>query len=309
MRLYKYMPYRKKFFEDPLLRLTPTSDFNDPFDSVPSKEAILKKLAFLSCEDGEEYKEAKPELFDKMHTEKADVQGDLDGLGVLCLSEDYHNLLMWSHYADEHKGIVVGFDCDDDWLDYRPCKEILSDWSVNRYTPIPVKYRGRRPGVDLDDEFIYEYSNCNFVINSALTKSNDWIYEKEHRSLIQLSNANIIIIPKEKLEHLRNSSKVVNVTPLDKNGDMVKVTLNHDLNPYWSYVPKEAMCFVRPKKTSIHSVYFGCRFDIDEIRVAHELIKKSGYFDETRLFRAEVDESVFGLNFKELHGLYQTTYP
>ena len=37
--LYKYMPFRLSFFDDPLLRLTPPSDLNDPFDS---KETLKK---------------------------------------------------------------------------------------------------------------------------------------------------------------------------------------------------------------------------------------------------------------------------
>lgn len=34
--------------------------------------------------------------------------------GVFCLSDNPNNILMWQHYADEHKGIVVEFETEAD---------------------------------------------------------------------------------------------------------------------------------------------------------------------------------------------------
>jgi len=301
VKLYKYMPYRKEFFEDPLLRLTPSSGFNDPFDSKPSGEAMAKKLAFLACEDGEECREPTPDLIDKMGPEKDNIVQELENLGILCLTEDLHNLLMWSHYADEHRGIVVEFDCSGQWLDCTTPEENISDWVVNEFNPVPVRYSGRRPGDDLDDEFIYEYGNAKFIKSTALVKSNDWIYEKEHRTIIQLSNANVIIVSKNRASWFEKSPTVISIESLPKN--MIKVTLDHRVNPYLNYAPQDAMFFVRPKPESIRAVYFGCRFDINKIGEAYENSKKSGFFSDVRFFRSEVDDSVFGLKFKELHSL------
>jgi hypothetical protein len=36
--------------------------------------------------------------------------------GALCFSLSWHNPLLWSHYADRHHGIVLGFDADDQIL-------------------------------------------------------------------------------------------------------------------------------------------------------------------------------------------------
>jgi hypothetical protein len=33
-------------------------------------------------------------------------------VGILCLSEMRDSLLMWGHYADNHRGLVIGFDSD-----------------------------------------------------------------------------------------------------------------------------------------------------------------------------------------------------
>jgi len=37
--------------------------------------------------------------------------------GVLCFSLAWHNPLLWSHYADRHRGIALGFDVSDEILE------------------------------------------------------------------------------------------------------------------------------------------------------------------------------------------------
>jgi hypothetical protein len=32
--------------------------------------------------------------------------------GMLCFSKHWHNPVLWSHYADRHRGICLGFDID-----------------------------------------------------------------------------------------------------------------------------------------------------------------------------------------------------
>jgi hypothetical protein len=36
--------------------------------------------------------------------------------GLLCFSESWDHLLMWSHYANKHQGICLGFDVDDKFV-------------------------------------------------------------------------------------------------------------------------------------------------------------------------------------------------
>lgn len=40
------------------------------------------------------------------------IQLDFDAVGVLSFTEDYTSSLMWAHYADQHRGIVLEFDYD-----------------------------------------------------------------------------------------------------------------------------------------------------------------------------------------------------
>jgi hypothetical protein len=40
-------------------------------------------------------------------------EGAVNGSGLLCFSRSWNNILMWSHYADRHSGICLGFDVPD----------------------------------------------------------------------------------------------------------------------------------------------------------------------------------------------------
>ncbi|KAA0876570.1 DUF2971 domain-containing protein [Nitrincola tapanii] len=73
--LYKYMPYQAEFFSNFYLRCTPRSALNDPFEMLPSTDYLI----YHAC------KRQMP-------------QSVID------------NLLMWSHYADEHRGMVLELD-------------------------------------------------------------------------------------------------------------------------------------------------------------------------------------------------------
>lgn len=39
-----------------------------------------------------------------------------DTMGVLSLTKRFDNQLMWAHYADSHKGIVLEFDPSSDFF-------------------------------------------------------------------------------------------------------------------------------------------------------------------------------------------------
>lgn len=81
--------------------------------------------------------------------------------GVLCFSLDWHNPLLWSHYADRHRGLALGFDVSE---------EILK----------PVSYVNARP---LLTELNLQVANW-----LLFTKYKDWRYEKEARIFTTLQD-------------------------------------------------------------------------------------------------------------------------
>ncbi len=83
--------------------------------------------------------------------------------GVFCLSAISDNLLMWSHYADSHKGICVGFNPQ------KLIDSICPTWVA------PIQYSFEYPKISILEhpEQILEILLFN--------KSIDWHYEKEIR--------------------------------------------------------------------------------------------------------------------------------
>jgi len=80
---------------------------------------------------------------------------------MLCFSLDWQNPLLWSHYADRHRGLALGFDVNEEKLK-------------------PVSYVETRPILKEIDIV---------VANSLLfTKYVDWHYEREARIYASLKD-------------------------------------------------------------------------------------------------------------------------
>lgn len=91
--------------------------------------------------------------------------------GLLCFSENWTNPMLWSHYADKHKGICLGFDL-------RPGSEVQK-----------VIYKEKRPRMKLDT--LEDPSSIPKDIQDLLllTKFKGWEYEHEIRRFVDLSKA------------------------------------------------------------------------------------------------------------------------
>lgn len=91
--------------------------------------------------------------------------------GICSLTENKSNLLMWSHYADSHKGFCVEFDA-------KKLLEICQNYITIKELIILRKiiYSKSYPLINPYDR---DYDNSFF--DWVITKSNDWEYENEWR--------------------------------------------------------------------------------------------------------------------------------
>lgn len=89
-------------------------------------------------------------------------QAAMNKYGVLCLSEVYDSLLMWSHYTNGHTGFCLWF------------RRLFPVF----LTAIPVIYSAGYPKVDAIPD-----PQKNRLIVPLRTKSVDWSYEREWRVL------------------------------------------------------------------------------------------------------------------------------
>jgi hypothetical protein len=90
-------------------------------------------------------------------------------LGVCCFSEFFDSALLWSHYADQHRGICVGYDCDRD-----PVPDLK-----------PVSYGGKRAILTsvLVQGFLRGDAAARAHLDESvlLRKAAGWSYESEWR--------------------------------------------------------------------------------------------------------------------------------
>ena len=89
-------------------------------------------------------------------------------VGVFSLTEYKDDILMWSHYADQHKGICIEF---------RPVKEEHDNFY---YQALNVVYPKKNNPPQLN---FYEYRNNpeEWIIKCLTTKALHWEYEGEWR--------------------------------------------------------------------------------------------------------------------------------
>ena len=96
-------------------------------------------------------------------------------LGVLCLSSDPKNVMMWSHYADNHEGLLLQFDCD---------RYEMGAFPVNYhmfFPSLPDYLKALRQCKDEDYSPISKLFYCH--------KSGSWKNEKEWRSFAHTPNS------------------------------------------------------------------------------------------------------------------------
>lgn len=100
----------------------------------------------------------------------------LDSQVVRCFTTDPTNTLMWSHYANSHRGVCVGYRLKH----IRAAR--YDDIAIGDY---PIRYSSTPPL-----SLVSGPNTPNTILHLAeqilLTKSIDWAYEKEHRFSVKL---------------------------------------------------------------------------------------------------------------------------
>lgn len=197
--IYKYRTINSKteeLLENSEFYFSFPYSFNDPFDCCIFNKYKGSKEAWNSYIDKYYFdNEEKKNLIETLESVNYDSK-KLDEMFffvrksireeypfiINCFTELKDNILMWAHYANQHKGICIGFRSDK--LNKKLFLEM--DDKVNYESPFNnlllynVKYQINSPKIynPLKDNNI---SLFNFYI----TKSKSWSYEKEYRTFIK----------------------------------------------------------------------------------------------------------------------------
>lgn len=181
MPLYKYVTDNTaiNILAKRSIRFTQPCAFNDPFEFLPQFIRRGKSLSHIEgkfeftldtpCREGIMISDCGG-LSEANNDEAARVllQALSERVGVLCLTRNPLNLLMWAHYCGDHKGAVIELDEEHPFF-------------ANTF---PVVYSETRP--------IYELSNFMGIpvpMADFYVKSDIWAYEQEVRISKPLNRA------------------------------------------------------------------------------------------------------------------------
>lgn len=198
--LYKYRPFNKHTIKIVLnneIYFSNPKDFNDPFDcqivldfSESKKdwaEIIRNKLKEENPRIPDEKIDSLIQYYfksintDKEVEEKFHKIRDelMKNISMYCLSEVNNDILMFSHYADSHKGICLEFDASGGTIFSKALR---------------VNYVNVYPKVKFTKSNFYEQGKT-----MLLTKFDTWSHEKEWRIVNFKTGSGIRRFPPEKL--------------------------------------------------------------------------------------------------------------
>jgi len=182
--LYKYCDRKGivKILESLELKLPYISEVNDPLECLPfiycpDDKAAMKAQCLRTFKRNNRRPPADWEHILNEQYEKGEIQKKLkEGLRehlidsrkknfLLSVSQEVRSTVMWAHYADKHKGAVIGIDFDMIFPKY--CIKMRR-----------VDYSVRRPKMNV----LVEYENDKYS-EILFTKSTEWTYEREFRTV------------------------------------------------------------------------------------------------------------------------------
>jgi hypothetical protein len=179
--LFKYSRINKNFIKSlsgNYVFCASLENLNDPFDCrVDIKKSAGNAISEL---DGE--KKLTLEFFLKSFDNSLTlIQEKLSSVAVCSFSKDPEHTLLWSHYADDHKGVCVAYEIPEAFLN-DPSKIIGIDSVDYGVDPLKKWFINNIPEERLNiDGFINE-----LVKKVLFVKGKVWEYESEIRIIREL---------------------------------------------------------------------------------------------------------------------------
>lgn len=267
MILYKYASYNdgRKILESSSVLFTQPKFFNDPFD-LPSYP--------------EEKNSANPaeRIFGRLRTMAKNTVWT-ENTGILSLTRTPTNPLMWAHYADKHRGMVIGIDVVAAGLTDENANLIPAQYGsviyVSRRQDQPFIGKPER-GLAVGSTYHFPHDHYEKLQRLFLHKPLCWSYEEEVRVV-------------KCLKDIRNDA------PDTPSGHFEVGTVNADQDLYFYSLPQG----------SIAEVYFGFGMDI--------FVSDSLLYDvkrcrpELKVFECHLNSTTLSVGFSEYVTLADAT--
>lgn len=187
-RLFHYQRFNAEYLIPLLargvLRFSNPSTFNDPWDCRPrfGKQALMNREVYerhvhymaqiarkldpnipaAELARRSEILRRDPALMERLIDENTVkiAEAIRQHYRIYCLSRKADSPLMWSHYAESHRGVCLEFDADNDFFG----------------GALAINYQTSYPEVDMTSD-----EEPALVVAALLTKSSIWSYEEEFR--------------------------------------------------------------------------------------------------------------------------------
>ena len=189
---FKYRAINKNFLDSLVkskLYFASRDKLNDPFDSNVDISRAANKLIAQGV---------KIDLFEKLLRDDYELDRfnkNVDPLGICSFSLAANETLLWSHYAEDHKGVCLRYDFPKTYLKNED--KILG---VSKVSYEPNAITNWLP----DNIDLLDIDHKAFIINLLKTllasKAPPWAYEQEVRIISHATG--LFEIPREALTHV-----------------------------------------------------------------------------------------------------------
>lgn len=315
-QLFKYLPEPRNLFSEGFIRLSQPVVLNDPFEASFCAQSLNELASHFDEPMAQDFEYGNISFSQY-------IEMRMHNIGVISLSENKEHLLMWAHYANEHKGVVAGIShlpmfgsifqnlFRADTLINSSWEEIYSPFDG---VPKPVSYRkGLRYR---NDKFDYDYSNISvegadrILYEVFMQKSDEWVYEQEHRIVLRLEQSDRVII--ENIEQIKNEAiknrvKIADYCQIDSannsctidlfkiDDESIRVAVAMELaklsqNPNTIYLMK-----LNP--SCINNCLLGLKSPFDKASVQGTYATSVGYLD---IWKAIKNNDYYSLEFKQI---------
>ena len=292
MKIYKYFNLERgtDFLNVPYMRISTPNSLNDPFESKYASSDL----------------KAIEEIYRKYHKNHFKQYVDkFKDYGIISLTTNNDNLLMWSHYSDEHKGIVIGFDIDE------------NDPSDFFYTPTTCRFEKVKYSQSRQFEGIINENNLDEVkLHYSIIKSNEWNYESEYRFILSYKDADILYLNKKNslfektleilelnIDELKNDERYAYIDLTENKIDDDKLFMVWFLSSH-----NGSLFFKIINPVKIKQVFIGKKVDSLSLNklfteeIALDTIKDN-FCDENKkiknVFQGKLDSNEFKISFSE----------
>lgn len=217
--LYKYVPLEsaEPILTNSSLKFTNPLDFNDPFDcNIPLFDIGLVDFKKLMSEEvsktweidhrdkgfnqiiasyESEFKNLREDILKDTEVMRPDWDTFISNSRILSLTTKPDNILMWSHYAKDHKGVVLGFKANSSYgeavkVNYGKGKVLLGKFLENMSRVLIQSVMKGDNSNALTG--IAATNTLKVFSNYFFLKKEEWSYENEYRVLLPANDDKII---------------------------------------------------------------------------------------------------------------------